>query len=113
MARPRRTLSESQQRQAESMAACGLADDDIAMVLGVSESTLKKYAKAVLKVGRAKGRARMGKAMFDAGLSGNVTAQIWWSKNQMGWSDKQQVETTINFPDIEAHIIGKDDGRKG
>jgi hypothetical protein len=88
MGRPRKTPTNEQATQAEQLAAIGVSDADIASVMGVSEATLKNYLADRLKTGRAKGRTKIGKAMFDAALAGNVSAQVWWSKNQMGWRDQ-------------------------
>lgn len=47
--------------------------------------------KAVWEKGQARGNIALRRAMYQAAVSGNVTAQIWLSKNLLGMADK--VET--------------------
>lgn len=43
----------------------------------------------------AGGKRSLRRMLFDAAEKGNVTAQIWLSKNLLGYSDKQEIKSEI------------------
>lgn len=106
------------------LVALGNSKDTIAFALDLGVSTLEKYYKLELELGKLEANARVGGAIFssangekvpcvdceggrtaDGGkcrtchatgtvwrLEPNTTAQIWWSKNRMGWTDRERIE---------------------
>jgi hypothetical protein len=78
------------------MAGHGVPHDDIACVVrdGIDSDTLKKHIKKELMQGKARAKAEMGKTIFQKGISGDMTAAIWYSKTQMGWKDTSRIEVT-------------------
>ena len=61
MARPVWTPTDAQRRQAETMAAYGIPEANIARVLGVSKPTLRKHCGTELDTGRGSDTyARLG-----------------------------------------------------
>jgi hypothetical protein len=40
-----------------------------------------------LDVGKAKASAQVAKSLFNKAMKGDTTAQIWWTKAQMGWGE--------------------------
>lgn len=88
--RPKRETRLDEQ-QVEYLASIGVTDADIAILAGVSESTVRRRFDTQLKTGRVSLRTRLRKAMVDSALSGNVTMQIWLSKQFLGMRDKQDV----------------------
>lgn len=61
--------------------ASGLADDKIALAIGVSRTTLLKHFAAELDVGAARKRMDWASAMHKAGMKGNVAALKWLMAN--------------------------------
>ena len=93
----------------EQLASRGLGPTQIARALGISWDTLDRNRKRnaefaeTLKRGRAKGLAQVTNSLFrSATESGNVTAQIFYLKNQdpSNWSDRQEVNHNINLKEI-------------
>ena len=82
MARPVWTPTDAQRRQAETMAAYGIPEADIARVLGVSKPTNSKVAD-FLFYGICGGT---GKPAFKDERA-RVTAAIFWMKTRGGWSE--------------------------
>lgn len=78
--------------QAESAAGLGLPHDQIGALLGISDVTLRKYYKIELAVGKAKASAKIANTLFNKATKGDTTAAIWWTKAQMGWSEKIKQE---------------------
>lgn len=95
--------------QVENLASRGLGTTQIARALGVSWSTIDRSRKRsaefeeALKRGQAKGLAQVTNSLFTSATDGNVTAQIFYLKNQdpKTWKDRQEVvNATINLNDV-------------
>jgi len=105
MGRPEIEITEDLCLKAETLAAEGLTMDQIALCLGMGETTLyEKQAKYpefadAIKEGRAKGIAIITNALFKSGKEGNLGAQCFYLKNRAGWQDKHEIEidTTITI----------------
>lgn len=95
-------------RQAETLAGLGLPHEQIAAVIGIDDKTLRKYYPDELRVGKANANAKVAQTLFDKATGGDTTAAIWWSKAQMGWSEKMGVEHSgdVVVSKIERVIIG-------
>ena len=59
MARPVWTPTDTQRRQAETMAAYGIPEADIARVLGVSKPTLRKHCGTELDTGATRANSKV------------------------------------------------------
>jgi predicted GTPase len=77
--------------------------------LGVSWDTIDRNRKRsaefedALKRGQAKGLAQVTNSLFTSATDGNVTAQIFYLKNQdpKTWKDRvENVHATINLNDV-------------
>lgn len=71
----------------ETMAGYGLPQDQIAQVMRISETTLKKYYGEELKRGAAVANSLVAESLFKQCRQGNTTALIFWAKTRMGWKD--------------------------
>lgn len=90
MARPEHQPTEDSRRVAELAAGCGIPEDDIAVIIGVTGKTLRKHYRAELDRGMAvinfkivKNLARIAQGQGREA----VTAAIYWTKTRMGWSE--------------------------
>jgi predicted transcriptional regulator len=80
----------------QALARKGLSMDQIADCLGISRATLYKHKSIhadfadAIRVGQAKGVARVANALFESAMKGNVTAQIFFLKNRdmVAWQDR-------------------------
>ena len=95
--------------QVENLASRGLGTTQIARALGVSWDTIDRNRKRsadfedALKRGQAKGLAQVTNSLFTSATDGNVTAQIFYLKNQdpKTWKDRvENVHATINLNDV-------------
>lgn len=74
----------------------GLSDEQIASKMQIAASTLYEWKKRfpkiseALKDGKDLPDVKMENALYEAGISGNVTAMIFWLKNRLKseWRDK-------------------------
>ena len=64
MARPVWTPTDAQRRQAETMAAYGIPEADIARVLGVSKPTLRKHCNTELDTGATRANSKAADFLF-------------------------------------------------
>ena len=64
MARPVWTPTDAQRRQAETMAAYGIPEADIARVLGVSKPTLRKHCGTELDTGATRANSKVADFLF-------------------------------------------------
>ena len=89
----------------EELAAQGLTNAQIPHCLGISETTLydKKNQltefSETIKKGKAKGIQKVSNALFEAALSGNVTAMIFYLKVRAGWKE----------PDVPEHRYSREE----
>ncbi|HSG20980.1 MAG TPA: hypothetical protein VLA31_09440, partial [Burkholderiaceae bacterium] len=86
-----------ERKQVEAMSGYGLPIEQIAVLVrdGIDYDTLRKHFAQELISGKAKANAQIGKGIFQKAMAGDTTAQIWWSKCQMGWKEPpRQLEHT-------------------
>jgi len=88
--------TDAERKQVEAMSGYGVPFEQIAALVrdGIDIDTLRKYFSPELVNGKAKANAQVGKGIFQKAMAGDTTAQIWWSKTQMRWSETQKHELT-------------------
>lgn len=92
--RPPHVRDERVARQVEAMAGYGIPVAQVARVIGVGETTLRKYYRDEIELGATKANARVIESLFRKATGdgqGAVTAAIFWAKIRCGWK-----ETTVN-----------------
>lgn len=89
-------VTDADRRQVEAMSGYGVPVEQIASLTcgGISVDTLYKYFGVELVDGKAKANAKIGQTLFQKAMGGDTTAMIWWSKSQMRWKEKVEVEHT-------------------
>jgi DNA-binding CsgD family transcriptional regulator len=108
MARPQKTATLTNE-QIEQLAAVGCTDDEIAMLAGINESTLKRSFAPLLKKGRSNLRSTLRTAQVRKALGvlaeretpdGTIVYQtppdntmlIWLGKQYLGQRDKAETQ---------------------
>jgi hypothetical protein len=88
-----------ERQQVEALAGVGLPHDQIGALLrdGVCTDVIRQYFAKELKAGKAKASAKIGQTLFNRAIGGETAALIWWTKSQMGWKEKRELD--ISNPD--------------
>lgn len=80
----------------EKLAAIHCTNLEIAATVGCDASLLSKprYSEIIQK-GRERGKISLRRKMWDTAMGGNVTMQIWLSKQYLGMTEKVEEKQTI------------------
>ena len=103
-----RPITDEVCKKAESLAAQGLTQAQIASVLGMGQTTfyekVKEYPKFLKAVeeGKAKGIAQVTNALFKKSIDGDVSAQKYYLNNRdnANWKERQQIDSTIEVTEL-------------
>lgn len=68
--------------------------EQIAILVGIDDKTLRKYYRTELDLGKAKANGQIAKTLFGKATGGDTTALIWWTKTQMRWAETVKQEIT-------------------
>src|SRR5437868_1236361 len=95
MARPRFRPTDEQRRLVKSLSACGIRQEEIALVLGLrSPKSVRKHFRKELDLGAIEANAQVSQTLFKMARSGkHPAATIFWLKTRGGWREVQFVET--------------------
>ena len=83
-----------------TLASQGLNQQQVAAVIGISDTQwyerIKKKPEIgdAYKRGKAKGVLVISNALFDQARNGNITAQIFYLKCMGGWRENTRIEIT-------------------
>lgn len=86
--------SDDERRLIEHYVAIGFTNEQIAGLVGVAESTLKKHCAGELRNGSLKVNAKIGGKLFQKAMDGDTTALIFWCKTRMGWKEPKGEDGT-------------------
>ncbi len=108
MARPRKGFD---LEVIEKLAVIHCSNTEIAAIIGCDVSLLSKprYSQCIAK-GKERGKMSLRRKMFDTAMGGNVTMQIWLSKQYLGFADK--VESKLGAGDPGFKIVVEDYANK-
>lgn len=88
----------------KSYTAVGIRQEHVALILGITEKTLRKYYRLELDTAGIEANAAVGGTLFRMATSGECpAATIFWGKTKMGLREKDPVleqapsETKIVF----------------
>lgn len=88
---------ENRKRVAE-LAGLGLPLVHVARVIGIDAKTLDKYYRDEIDKGKAEAHAQVVGCLFRSIKKGNVVAQIFWLKTQLGWQGDGSQATAQKMP---------------
>jgi hypothetical protein len=87
--------SQKQREYIEILVATVPRIEDVAGALGVSVDTLRKACPDELRHGKTRKNGAVVHSLYlNATVHNNVSAQIYWTKTQMGWKEIQRLEHT-------------------
>ena len=78
----------------ESSSGLGLPHEQIAILVGIDDKTLRKHYRQELDIGKAKANSQIAKTLYQKATAGDTTSLIWWTKAQMRWSETVRQEVT-------------------
>jgi hypothetical protein len=88
--RPGYKPTEDDRKTVSLMCAVGIPHESIALCIGdngIDDKTLRKHFPRELATAKIKAGVKMGGAIFNAAMGGNVYAMNLWAKTQMGWKE--------------------------
>jgi hypothetical protein len=112
MPRPRRTLTEKQQAEVETLAAF-LSIEQMADYFGVSERHMHNMMdrdesiRAAYKRGRSKAIGKVAQGLLQKALAGDTTSSIFYLKTQARWretSPPPKSESKVTVADLESRL---------
>src|SRR5438445_6428571 len=83
------------------LAGVGVAQDDIAKIIGCAPKTLRKRCRDDLDRGVAEANATVSGYLFASAKAGNVTAQIFWLKTRAQWRENAARSDAASGGDAE------------
>ena len=88
--------TDAERKQVEALAGVGLPHDQIGALLrdGVCVDVVRDNFAHELKACKAKASAKIGQTLFNRAIGGETAALIWWTKSQMGWKEKRDIDIT-------------------
>lgn len=92
--RPPYKTTEAHKKVIIAMASFGIPHEDIATSIGIDAKTMRKYYPDELGASATNANAKIAESLYNNATSGNVTAQIWWTKARMGWKETARQEHT-------------------
>lgn len=91
-------MSDAVREQVVELAKLGLPQDQIARLVKISESSLKKYYADELKLGLAESNKELSGWAFKSAREGNPTMIIFLCKVRLGWKEKADGEQPKQEP---------------
>lgn len=85
MAPPKKPIDED---DVLSYASVFCTDEEIALEMGVSVSTITRRCEEILKKGKNRSKLSLRAKQFELAMKGNVTMLIWLGKQHLGQSNK-------------------------
>lgn len=86
--------TEEERAEIRKLAGIGFTQEQIGVVIGKSVDWMAKHCREDLDIGMSETKAKVGHAIVEAALAGNMTAAIFYAKTQMGWKETSVTEHT-------------------
>lgn len=86
--------------QIERLAGYGMTEAAIAHILGVAPKTFARRKDAepailsALEKGQALAQCKVGEALYNKAIGGDLGAIVWWEKTRAGRAEKTEVKHT-------------------
>ena len=74
-------------KKVQMLAVAGATQEQVASIIGVDAKTLRKHYREELTNSKVEASASVAGKLYQAAMSGNVVAQIFWLKTQAGWRE--------------------------
>tara|TARA_R110000787_G_scaffold30289_1_gene81388 strand:- start:37 stop:480 length:444 start_codon:yes stop_codon:yes gene_type:complete len=92
--RPAYLVTSDTRAEVYNLSIVGTRYEDIALVMGMSNDTLKKHYKNELEKGRIEANAAVAGTLYEKAKQGDTSSMIFWLKTRAQWSEKNTTELT-------------------
>jgi len=91
----RQILKPTDEKLVRSLAKIHCTNYEIADIIGVDESTIRKAYSAILIKARQEGKQKLRRLQWKAAESGNIVMLIWLGKQILGQADSMNIDSKI------------------
>lgn len=102
--RPKYVVTAEHTDLVRKMAIAGIAQEQMACVLGISAETLVKYYDEILKNEKAKTIAEIAGGVVNRAKAGDNACAFFYLKTQARWRETEHVEESTKKPE-EIRIV--------
>lgn len=95
MGRPLHEATPASRNFVKILMGSGYTQQQVANALEIDKKTLYKYYRTELENGSDQATGRVVGALFKSAMEGNVTAQIWITKARLGWTEKNELDVSV------------------
>ena len=92
--RPPYLVTADTRKQVYNLSIVGTRYEDIALIMGINNDTLKKYYSEELEKGRIEANAAVAGTLYEKAKQGDTPSMLFWLKTRAGWSEKNTTELT-------------------
>ena len=85
--RPPFRPDDGQRKLVTALIGYGAPHDYVAKEVGCARLTLEKHFAEEIAMASDQANAKVVEALFKQCMAGHVTAQIWWTKARLRWSE--------------------------
>jgi len=103
MARKAFVVNDALREKVRNLAGLGIAQDEIAKIIGCAPKTLRKRFRDELDRGVAEANVTIASSLFANAKRGNITAQIFWMKTRARWRECGAPDEPIPSADTAAN----------
>lgn len=97
-------ITDADRAQVKRLTGLGFTQEQVALVLGVCEKTLRNNYPEELKVGAVVANAQVAQTLFEMATSREcVAATIFWAKTRMRWREKDKEGPTVGEQISQIH----------
>lgn len=92
--RPQHLPTATTRNKIYNLSIVGTRYEDIALIMGINNDTLKKYYSEELEKGRIEANAAVAGTLYEKAKQGDTPSMLFWLKTRAGWSEKNTTELT-------------------
>jgi hypothetical protein len=78
---------EKTRKTVEAMSSYGIPHEDIALVIGIDDKTLRKYYRLELDTACAKANAQVASRLYNKCMKDDTASIIFWLKTRAQWKE--------------------------
>ena len=108
--RPNYEPTEDDRKTVSLMCAVGIPHEGIALCIGddgIDDKTLRKHFPKELATSKIKANVKIGGSIFNAAISGNMTAATLWAKTQVGRKERSELEINgnVHYTKVQRTVV--------